>query len=124
MLKSRILKVVTMIWFHVVMFTCAAAVFLILSTFNRSKRFNAPTMYLEPTPNGVIVRQYPIERMLASDGKLVGVDSVNKVQITKGLISVFKHSGAAYDMWVPNRFEHDLLEHAKKLFPHAEFVQV
>lgn len=113
-----------MYWFHGVMLGSAAIVWLLVLVFNRSKRFNAPTMYLEPTPNGVIVRQYPIERMLARKGQLVAVDSVNKVQLSRGTISIFKQSGAAYDMWVPSRFEHDLFAHAERVFPNAELVRV
>lgn len=113
-----------MFWFYVVTFTCTAVVLLLSLALRRSKRLNAPSAYLVPTPNGVFVRQYPIERILSSKGKLVEVNSVSKVQLSNGLISVFKHNGAAYDMWVPHRFERDLLAHAKQLFPHAEFTKV
>ena len=113
-----------MFWFNVVMLTCAAVISLLLFAFMRSSRFNAPTAYLESTPNGVIVRQYPIDRLLASKGQRVAVDSVNKVQVSEGVISVFRHSGAAYDMWVLRRFENELCTHAMKMFPNAELVRV
>lgn len=113
-----------MLWFHVVLSTCAIGVVLFLFIFNRSERFNLPSMFLEKAEDGIIIRQYPIARMLPNKGQVIAVDSVSKVQLAKNCLSVFQHSGAAYDMWVPSKFESDLLAHAKALFPNAEFVRV
>lgn len=113
-----------MTWIHVLMLTCAAIVWTFLLIFDRSMRFNAPTMFLEQSSNGIIVRQYPIERMLRAKGRVITMESVNKVQLTKNCLSIFQKSGTAYDMWVPSKFENNLLIHAKKLFPTAEFERV
>lgn len=113
-----------MTWFHLVLFVSAIVTWLAILVVTQLKRFNSPSMFLEKTAAGIIIRQYPISRILRSKGKVIAAASVTKVQHTKGCLTIFQESGRAFDIWISAKFENDILAHAKATFPTAEYVRV
>lgn len=113
-----------MTWFHLVLFVCAIIIWSAILVATQLKRFNTPSVILERTADGVVIRQYPISRVLRSNGQVIAAASVTKVQHAKGCLTIFQESGRAFDIWISGKFENDIFAHAKATFPTAEYVRV
>lgn len=94
------------------------AVFFVL---NRSSRVNAPDRVLLDQGESVVVRNVPISRIFGFAGKPIVKGDISKIQLTEMNLSLFTHSGNAFDIWVPVKVLGGLAKRAQELFPDAEF---
>ncbi len=92
--------------------------------FTRTRRFNNPLNTLEDCGDSVRIQASGYQFSIFHDPTCIEKKQVAKIQRSKSTVSLFTHGNNAVDIWVVGKFNDELFERAKHLFPHAQVVEI
>lgn len=92
--------------------------------FTRTRRFNNPVNTLEDCGDFVRIQASGYQVSWWHDVISIEKKQVVKIQRSKSTVSLFTRGNNAFDIWVVGKFNKELFERAKHLFPLAQVVEI